>query len=425
MRLEETPPHPLGQRVLWATLAFLGALLLWSAFGRLDIVAVAEGKLVPDTYVKIVQPADGGVVKEILVREGELVKAGQVLMRMDSTLSDSDLKALTVDHQNKRLALRRIDAQLSGSPLMRRADEPTELFTQVLAQYTANRRAYENSLSQERALLDKARHELASAEEVRMKLRQVLPHYREQEAAFEKLTRDGFAGRLMFTDKQRERIEKEQDLKAQEAVIASARATIAQQEMKIAQITADYRRSLQTERVDVAAQAEKVAQELAKQTHKSEYLELRAPQDGVVKDLATHTVGTVTSPGTILMTLVPKDEILRAEVWVKNDDIGFVRERQAARIKLAAFTFQKYGMLDGEVAHVGADASAEQPKDAAPLAYRTLVNLKSQVLETNGQKHRLSPGMQVSAEIHLGTRTVLEYLLSPVSKAFQEAARER
>ena len=425
VRLEETPPHPLGQRVLWATLAFLGALLLWSAFGRLDIVAVAEGKLVPDTYVKIVQPADGGVVKEILVREGELVKAGQVLMRMDSTLSDSDLKALTVDHQNKRLALRRIDAQLSGSPFMRRADEPTELFTQVLAQYTANRRAYENSLSQERAVLDKARHELASAEEVRMKLRQVLPHYREQEAAFEKLTRDGFAGRLMYTDKQRERIEKEQDLKAQEAVIASARATITQQEMKIAQITADYRRSLQTERVDVAAQAEKVAQELAKQTHKSEYLELRAPQDGVVKDLATHTVGTVTSPGTILMTLVPKDEILRAEVWVKNDDIGFVRERQAAKIKLAAFTFQKYGMLDGEVAHVGADASAEQPKDAAPLAYRTLVNLKSQVLETNGQKHRLSPGMQVSAEIHLGTRTVLEYLLSPVSKAFQEAARER
>ena len=434
VRLEETPPHPLGQRVLWATIAFLAALLLWSAFGRLDIVAVAEGKLVPDTYVKIVQPADGGVVKEILVREGELVKAGQVLMRMDTTLSDSDLKALTIEYQNKRIALRRIDAQVSGSTFTRHADEPAELFTQVLAQYTANRRAYENSLAQERAVLEKARHELASAEEVRTKLRQVLPHYREQEAAFEKLTRDGFAGRLMYTDKQRERIEKEQDLKAQEAVIASARATITQQEMKIAQITVDYRRNLQTERVDVAAQAEKVAQELAKQTHRNEYLELRASQDGVVKDLATHTVGTVTSPGTILMTLVPKDEILRAEVWVKNDDVGFVRERQPARIKLAAFTFQKYGMLEGEVAQVSADAAEQgsgaaaspaQPKAPTPLAYRTLVNLKSQVLEADGQKHRLSPGMQVSAEIHLGTRTVLEYLLSPVSKAFHEAARER
>jgi HlyD family secretion protein len=125
------------------------------------------------------------------------------------------------------------------------------------------------------------------------------------------------------------------------------------------------------------------------------------------------------------MTLVPKDEILRAEVWVKNDDIGFVRERQPVKVKLAAFTFQKYGMLEGEVLHVGADAAGEPPKGAEPLAYRTLVDLKSQVLEAEGQKHRLSPGMQVSAEIHLGTRTVLEYLLSPVSKAFQEAARER
>src|SRR5882672_9045170 len=131
--------------MLWATLAFLAALLAWAAFGRLDIVAVAEGKLVPDTYVKIVQPADGGVVKEILVKEGELVKSGQVLMRMDTTLSESDLKALTADYQNKRIALRRIDAQLAGAPFTRRAQEPAELFAQVFAQYAANRRSYESA----------------------------------------------------------------------------------------------------------------------------------------------------------------------------------------------------------------------------------------------------------------------------------------
>jgi hemolysin D len=437
VRLQDAPPNPLGRRVLWVTLAFIVALIAWAALGNLDIVAVAEGKLVPDTYLKIVQPTDSGVVKEILVKEGELVKAGQVLMRMDTTLSDSDLKALTADYKNKHIALRRIDAQLAGAPFTRRAEEPVELFTQVFAQYAANRQAYENALAQERATLDKARHDLTGAEAVQKKLMQVLPHYREQEAAYEKLARDGFAGRLMYTDKQRERIEKEQDLLAQEATIASARSTIEQEEKKIEQIGNDYRRALQTERVDLASQAEKAAQELAKQEHRQEYLELRASQDGVVKDLATHTVGTVTSPGTILMTLVPKDEILRAEVWVKNDDIGFVRETQAARIKLAAFTFQKYGMLDGQVAHVGADSAEQNPGagaaagqgqakgGATPLAYRTLVNLKNQFLEADGQKYSLAPGMQVSAEIHLGTRTVLEYLLSPVTKAFQEAARER
>ncbi len=223
-------------------------------------------------------------------------------------------------------------------------------------------------------------------------------------------------------------------------MIVSAAATISQEEKKIAQITADYRRALQTERVDIANQFERAGQELAKQEHRHGYLELRAPQAGTVKDLATHTIGTVASPGTILMTLVPKDEILRAEVWVKNDDIGFVREAQPVKVKLSAFTFQKYGMLEGSVAHVSADA-AEQgstagssmgsgtlaaPKPPAEaLAYRTLVDLKSQVLDAGGVKYRLSPGMQVSAEIHLGTRSVLEYLLSPVQRAFHEAARER
>src|SRR5712692_5322486 len=152
VRLQEAPPNPLGRRVLWVTLVFLAALLLWATFGKLDIVAVADGKLVPDTYLKIVQHTDSGVVKEILVKEGEQVRAGQVLMRMDTALSDSDLKALSADYQNKRIALRRIDAQLAGVPFMRRADEPSDLFTQVHAQYAANRGAYENALGQERTL---------------------------------------------------------------------------------------------------------------------------------------------------------------------------------------------------------------------------------------------------------------------------------
>jgi HlyD family secretion protein len=435
VRLQELPPSPLGRRMLWATLGFLALLLAWAAFGRLDIVAVAEGRLVPATYLKIVQPADAGVVKEILVREGELVKEGQVLMRMDSALSESDLKVLRTDYHAKRLALRRIDAQFAGAPLVRQAEDPPELFAQVQAQDAANRRAYENALAQERATLEKAKSELVAAEAVKRKLAQVLPHYREQEAAFEKLERDGFAGRLMAAEKRRERIEKEQDLAAQEAMIASAAATIAQQERRIAQITAEYQRNLQAERVEIANQLERASQELAKQSHRHGYLELRAPQEGLVKDLATHTVGTVASPGTILATLVPKNEALRAEVWVKNDDIGFVREGQPVKLKLAAFSFQKYGLLEGTIAQLSADATeatgAGTGAPAGPrpgtqaLAYRTLVNLRSQTLEADGVRYRLAPGMQVAGEIHLGTRTVLEYFLSPVQRAFHEAGRER
>jgi HlyD family secretion protein len=422
LRIQEKPPAPLAGWTLRLLIALLAGILLWATLGRLDIVAVAEGKLVPSSYVKIVQPAEQGVVKEILVQEGQEVREGQVLIRMDAALSDAEGRALASDYETRRITLRRIDAQLAGQPLERAAEDPPAIYAQALAQYAANVAAYTNALAQERAVLDKARQDLAAASEVRSKLIQTLPHYRAQEKAFEKLAKDGFAGRLMYTDKQRERIEKEQDLKSQEFVIRGARATIAQSEKKIAQISADYLRQLRAERLEVAPQAERLRQELAKQQHRRDLLELRAPQAGLVKDLATHTPGTVAAPGTILMTLVPQNETLRAEVWVSNDDVGFVRPKQDVKIKLAAFQFQKYGMLDGTVLQVGADAT-ETP--AGSLAFRALVDLKAQQLVADGERYTLAPGMQVVSEIKLGERTVLEYLLSPVQRAFHEAARER
>jgi hemolysin D len=416
-------------------IALLVGLLLWAIFGQLDIVAVADGKLVPSTYLKIVQPSEQGIVKEILVKEGQAVQAGQVLIRMDAVLAGADVKAIRSEHDNKRLALRRIDAQLTGKRFLTEKGDPADLALQVDAQYAANVRAYENALGQEQSLLEKARNDLAAAQATKAKLEQVLPHYIEQEKAFEKLTNDGFAGRIMYTDKRRERIEKEQDLHTQGFVIRSNQALIQQSEKKIGQITADYRRQLQTERVDVAAQLEKISQELAKIAHRHELLELRAPQAGIVKDLATHTAGTVASPGTILMTLVPEGDKLVAEVWVSNQDVGFIRPGQDAKLKLVTFQFQKYGMIQGKVLHVNADATeAPSPnvkqdvgreRPTGPLSFRALVDLASQQLNADGERYALQPGMQVAGEIHLGTRTVMEYLLSPVQKAFHEAARER
>jgi len=145
----------------------------------------------------------------------------------------------------------------------------------------------------------------------------------------------------------------------------------------------------------------------------------------------------VVAPGTILMTLVPANEPLRAEVWVANEDAGFVRAGQEAKLKLAAFQFQKYGMAKGTVAQLSADATeapnpntrsgalAGRDRPAAPLAFRALIDLERQFLESDGRRYALAPGMQVVAEVNLGNRTVLEYLLSPVREAFHEAGRER
>lgn len=441
VRLQEVAPAPLGRAVLYTLLLLLASLLAWALIGQLDVVAVAEGKLVPQSFLKIVQPADAGIVREILVKEGETVRQGQVLMRMDSAVSDADGKTLDHDQLRKSMMLRRIDAELAQRELRPLPGAPPALFDEMLAQFHANRAALEAALASERATLQRAHGEMSAAVQVKAKLMDVLPHYQDQDRAFEKLVKDGFAGTLMASDKRRERVEKEQELNTQGHVIESARATIAQSEKRLLQIQTDYRKQLYTERNEVEGQLEKLTQELAKQAHRQELLELCASQDGVVKDLATHTAGTVVQPGTVLLTVVPKDEALKAEVWVSNQDIGFVREGQSVKLKFATFPFQQYGMVEGTVERVSVDAAdgsmqgtstsgdsgdrMSKGPNATPLAYRAVVALHTMHIGQDGERLPLSAGMQASAEVLLGSRSVMEYLLSPVRKAFHEAGRER
>ncbi len=445
LRIQAQPPEHFKRALLCILLTLFILLLLWAVLGRLDVVASAEGRLLPQSYLKIIQPSEQGVVRDILVAEGEQVQAGQVLMRMDHTLSEADGKQIQYDYLSKKLALRRIDAELSGSPFRSDPQDPQNLYHQVMAQYLADRLAYASALSQENSVHDKAESDLAAAREVSTKLIKTLPHYRSQDEAYEKLLKDGFVSRIMANDKARERIEKEQDLKSQEHLIQSAQATMQQSTHRQMQIKADYRRQLQTERVEISDKFDKLEQEYAKQQYRYSLHELKAPAEGckaaphahggcIVKDLATHTIGSVISPGAILMTLVPNGEMLRAEVWVNNQDVGFIHIGQPVKVKLAAYQFQKYGMVEGQIEQVSADASepgqqpGQQPGKTGvnqAYAYRALIGLKAQQLLVSGVRHPLAPGMQVTAEIHLGSRSILEYLLSPVLGAFQEAGRER
>lgn len=433
IRLQQASPHPQGRRVLWALLAFLVFLLAWALLGRLDIVAVADGKLVPASYLKIVQPSEAGIVKDILVREGDPVRAGQVLMRMDTLMTEADLESIATEHTRKQLALARIDAELSGQAFQPDIKAPVALLRETSAQYQANRDAFAAALAEERSRLGKAQQELAAARQQKTRLVAVLPYYQEQDKAYQKLVKDGFAGTLMGSDKRRERIEKEQELATQEYLIASAQASIEQSQKKLRQIEADYLRQLHAERNEVQSQLDKLDKEQEKMQHRRSLMELKAPQDGIIKDLATHTGGTVVQPGTVLASLVPQEEKLKVEVWVSNEDIGFVRPGQPAKLKFAAYPFQKYGMGHGTVEYVSADAqSEEEARDSGlaaggqrPLRYKALVALDTNMLEMEQRRYSLSVGMQTTAEILLGDRTVAEYLLSPVQKAWHEAGRER
>jgi hemolysin D len=212
--------------------------------------------------------------------------------------------------------------------------------------------------------------------------------------------------------------------------VKSLDAAISISEKRLSSIRSQYRSQLETERLETLSTLNKSGQELEKSTLRAGMLEIRAPNAGVVKDLSTTTKGAVVSAGVLLMNIVPQDEPLQAEVVLKNEEAGFVALGQKATIKVAAYPFQKYGMLEGKVLLLGADSAdpKQTPQGQQPnLNYRALVKLDSNYLlsAATNEKLTLNPGMIVSAEIHQGQRTVMEYLLSPVRKVGQEAARER
>ncbi|MCC7484801.1 MAG: HlyD family type I secretion periplasmic adaptor subunit [Burkholderiales bacterium] len=428
VKAQARPPSPLPRAVLRAVLVLLALLLAWAVVGRLDVVAVSEGRLVPQGSLKIVQPAEPGIVREILVREGDAVQAGQVLARMDARLAEADLRALATELARRDLQLRRIDAELADTTIRPKSGDDPVLYSQAEAQHRSRRQAHLDALGAERAALARARQDLRSAIEVEGKLRRTAPIHAEQARAWDQLAREGFAGRLMALDRERAHVEAQQDLLAQGHVIAGLAAAIEQSEKRIAQIDSNYRRELHAERAEAAAGRARLAEEDEKQRHRHGLLELKAPQAGVVKDLATHTPGTVVAPGTILLTLVPLDEPLVVEAWVRHADAGLVQVGQRARVKLAAYPFQKHGMLDGTVRQLSADAHEQRSANGAPpreAAYRALIDLETGYLDRAGRRLRLVPGMVASAEIHLGSRTVLEYLLSPIERIAHEAGRER
>ncbi len=440
--IQDEAPGGTKRAVLLVISLLVIVLIIWAAFGELDIVVSTEGKLVPRTLVKIVQPAEPGVVSQFLVGEGDHVRAGQVLARLDATLSAADKTGVASELATQRLQERRLQAELSEQPMLASAGEDAEGFLQVQRQYLAHRKAYLDAQEQERTLLGKAGYERRSALEILRKLEQTLPSYRQSADAYARLEQDGYISNLGAAEKQREFLEKSRDLDAQRATVAALDATIAAQQQRIRQLESTYRNDLQKELAEVRARIAQLQPALEKTRYKESLMSLHAPQDGVIKDLATTTVGAVVQPGTVLLTLVLENEPLYADISVRNEDIGFIQVGQTAQIKLAAYPFQKYGMLRGTVIRLSADAvetgkqergrgglaSAGSDSGAAPDAafYKARVQLHQQVLRSPaGKELALTPGMQVVAEINQGKRTVLEYLLSPVGKAVREAGRER
>lgn len=425
------PPSPLPRAMLATLLLLLAGLLAWAFLGRLDIVARAEGTLVPRNRVQIVQPFEGGRVAEILVREGQRVHPGQALMRMDTSISEVETGELSRELASVRMHLRRVAAELRGEDLPSQPEDDAELYARVNEQLIANREAYQDALEEQQAALARTQAELSSARHVRDKLQETLPIYRSSETAYNQLGESGDAAQLEVLDRRRERIEVEQNLEQQQQQIVTLEGRLAETRARLEHLTSEHRRELLRERTELEDRESKLAAELETRTYRNRLQALMAPRGGVVKNLATHTEGYVVPSGTVLMTIVPTDEPLQAEVFIQNHDVGFVQPGQVARLKLATYPFQRFGTMDATVDLVSPDSNRDEENDQpagnneARGAYRAIIAPDRQRLERDGERLELRPGMAVVAEIKLGERSVMEYLLSPIRRTLDYAGKER
>lgn len=434
-------PERKSRVVLWTVCVLTIVMAIWATLGQLDIIASADGKLVPQTLLKVVQPAEAGVITQLLVKEGDVVQEGQLLARLDGTVAGAERKAAASDLATQRLQERRIQAELAQRDLLPVEGEDMGLFSQVQSHWLAHRKVFRDNIQQQNAVQDKAAHELKSAQQILAKLEQTLPTYQKVADAYKRLEGDGFMGGLVTAEKQREALEKAKDLDAQRSMVASLTATLASERNKLSQIESTYRGELEKELAETRARIQQLMPNLDKSAYREGLTELRAPQAGVVKDLATTTVGAVVQPGSVILTIVPMNEALYADVLIKNEDVGFVKPNQMAHIKVASYPFQQYGMLSGKVIYVSADASEADRKlaqtsnllgtsdgnESTPAgSYKARVLIDEQSLRSpDGSVHPITPGMQVVAEINQGHRSVLAYLLAPLQRITQEAAHER
>lgn len=423
LSLQETPAHPAPRRLAWALMLLFVVAMAWSILGQVDIVAVAPGRVIVSDRTKIIQPLETSVVKAVWVQDGDRVRAGQVLIALDPTMATAD-KASVQEQRRAALSeklrtqtlLRLLAERNPGAPVT--AAVPPDMTAQLVSEWL--------DISAKLAKLEATRRlrqaEISTAQEAIAKLEATVPMAQQREADYKKLVGQGYISGHATQDKTRDRVELERDLATQRARLAETQAAAAEAQAALASFVSETQRSLSDRFAQAATRHSQLDAESTKATQREKLTQLTAPVDGVVQQLAVHSVGGVVTAAQPLMVVVPEHAAVTAEVAVANQDIGFVNPGQRVTVKLETFPYTRYGTVDAVVERVAADAVVDEKKGSY---YPAILTLHQRDMVIDGKRMALSPGMNVTAEIKTGRRRVIEYLLSPIQRAGQESLRER
>ena len=455
LEIMEKPPSPGMRWLLILTCGIFILALLWAIFGKIDVVATASGKTVPGGNVKIVQPMEIGAVRAIYVKNGQFVKKGDLLIELDPTLANADEAQSTQTLLSAQVVRARNDAllaHLQGRPARFAAPPGTTpevarteqaFVDSAVAQYEAQAASLSQQRAENEAQLAASRAEIA-------KLREALPYIDKQMSARAELAEKGFYSELKLLEYEQMRAEHIRNIEVQQANAAQASASIGKLDAELRGLRANFGKTAVTDYAEASDKVTLAGEEVRKAQRRRQFQELRAPVDGVVQQLAITTVGGVVQPAQALMVIVPCtsgnvadlsscNSGVSVEAFVQNKDIGFVKVGQRVAVKLEAFNFTDYGLLEGTVSNISRDAIDQSQEPAGSVrdengrpiqpglvyAARIELHCKPDDPAYHPLCERVQPGMAVQAEIKTGTRRIIQYLLSPISQAMNEAGRER
>lgn len=442
----ETPFSPTLRITAGLLCGIITVAIAWASLAHIDIVAVAEGKVVPLGQVKVVQPLETAMIRAIRVDEGDHVTAGQLLVDLDPTEARADLDGLLTSRAQAAL-----DAEVARVLLTRNTEEPFRIPSgadgalveqsrdqarREIEKNLATTAGYEADIAQKNAAL-----EANDAQIERAQL--TIPLLQEKNDVAKGLYQKGYGARPPVLESEQQLLEKRAELRAAQVNVDQIRAEIRSLRAHLDESRAGFLADAADRRTKALTKIAQLDQDITKARQKESYRRLVAPVDGSVQGLKIHTPGAVVTTADTLMTIVPDATGIEVDCLIQNKDIGFVQESQDVEVKLETFPFTRYGLIGGRVRKLGRDAAASpgapsgsaaalmtqsagaSPGMPAELAYPAKVTLLQDWIAVNDRHEPIRPGMRVSAEIKTGERRVIEYLLSPVMQAVKEAGRER
>ncbi len=422
----EKPPSPAGRMLVWAIVGLFILALLWSFIGEIDEVVVARGKVIPIGYTKVLQAEDKGIVKRILVQEGQQVKEGELLMELDRTMSESDLNALKKEIGYYDINIRRIMAELGNKPFLAEAGAGEGYDSKDLLQQMS---LYQSRQSEKNAKLvfydaqiRQKEDAVRVAESSLEKNRQLLAIAREREENLGKIVEEGAVSKFAYLEYKGKRIELEQNVSMNTSELSAARADASAARQQKAQYLAEWNRQLQEELINCRKQYNTLKESERKAELKNKLIEIKSPADGAVHRLDIHTVGAVVTEAQALMEVVPKGTPMEVEAWMENKDVGFVYPNMPVEVKVDAFNFQKFGTIKGKVREISPDAIEDKERGQI---YRVMVSIEEEKLHMDDKELQVTPGMAVSAEIKTRKKRIIDFFLEPFQTYKSEALRER